>query len=293
MSGPVAAGRPLAAVDLDRTLIYSAAALQRHGDQQVPVVAVERYRDTDASFVTRPAAAALARLPERALLVPATTRTPEQLARVTLPGPAPRYAVAANGGVLLVDGRADASWRRRVAAAVGAAASVAEVRAHVERVCAPAWTSAVRTAAELFCYALLDRDAAPPDLVAQEAAWAGPRGWQVSLQGRKLYWVPRALTKSAAVAEIRRREDAGALLAAGDSLLDADLLLAAEAGIVARHGELHASGWRAEQVAVTRREGVRAGEEIADWLLRRAAAPASRGAQTPPPGPSTTARAVT
>jgi hydroxymethylpyrimidine pyrophosphatase-like HAD family hydrolase len=86
------------------------------------------------------------------------------------------------------------------------------------------------------------------------------------LQGRKLYFVPRALTKSAAVAEIARRTDAGPILAAGDSLLDADLLEAADRGIVARHGELVASGWTAPHVSVTSEIGVRAGEEIVRWF---------------------------
>ena len=35
------------------------------------------------------------------------------------------------------------------------------------------------------------------------AAWCAPRGWAVSLQGRKVYAVPRPLTKSAAAAEVR------------------------------------------------------------------------------------------
>jgi hypothetical protein len=221
--------------------------------------------------MTAHAAAAFAALHERALVVPVTTRTPEQWQRIRLPGPPPQYTVTANGGVLLVGGRVDHSWDATVAAELGRVAPLAEIWAHASRVCRPEWTVKVRNARGLFCYAVLHRRRVPPGFVAETAGWAAERGWQLSLQGRKLYWVPRSLTKSAAVAEVARRAGAQTVLAAGDSLLDADLLTAAERGIVARHGELVASGWRLPSVTVTRASGVLAGEEIVDWFTAQLA----------------------
>ena len=98
-------------------------------------------------------------------------------------------------------------------------------------------------------------------------AWAGARGWRVSVQGRKVYAVPGPLTKSAAVRELADRLGAGTVLAAGDSLLDADLLEAADLGVMPPHGELAATGWAAPHVAVTPREGVLGGEDVATWFL--------------------------
>jgi hypothetical protein len=256
----------LVASDLDQTLIYSRRAIAYHGGGAGTVVAVETYQDVDSSFMTATAAAALAGLATQALFVPATTRTPEQLARVSLPGGSPRYAIAANGGVLLADGEADADWHRAVTARLRDGVALAEVLAHAAAVCRPEWTRSLRTAREFFCYAVLDRERIPPDLVAHTSAWAAERGWRVSLQGRKLYWVPQSLTKSAAVAEIVRRTGADRVLAAGDSLLDTDLLAGADRGIAARHGELVASGWHAEHVQVTAGCGITAGEQIVDWF---------------------------
>jgi predicted metal-dependent hydrolase len=65
---------------------------------------------------------------------------------------------------------------------------------------------------------------------------------------------------------VARRTEANAVLAAGDSLLDRDLLELADRGIAARHGELVSSGWRLPTVAVTEQSGVRAGQEIVEWL---------------------------
>ena len=91
----------------------------------------------------------------------------------------------------------------------------------------------------------------------------------MSLQGRKVYAVPEPLTKSAAAREVLRRCGGGMLLAAGDSLLDADLLEAADAAIRPAHGELADTGWIRPHVAVTAARGGWAGAEILTWLHER------------------------
>jgi hypothetical protein len=199
-----------------------------------------------------------------------TTRTPEQLARVRLPGRPPRWAVAANGGVLLVDGAPDPDWAERVQAAVGAVKPLDAAVGQLTAVCDPAWAAAPRTAAELFCYVVVDRAAMPGDVVQRLRAWAEPAGWVVSLQGRKLYVVPTPLTKSAAVAEVARRADTGRTLAAGDSLLDIDLLAAADRAVRPGHGEIAESGWSAPHVTGLTATGAAAGEEILAWLAANA-----------------------
>jgi hypothetical protein len=256
----------LGAADLDRTLIYSRGALEAHGDTKRALVPVERHEHKDASWMTATAARSFAELAGRMLLVPATTRTPEQWERVRLPGPPPQYVIAANGGVLLVDGQLDHSWDAVVAAELREVAPLHEIWEHASSVCRPEWTVKLRNARGMFCYAVLHRKRMPAGFVAESAGWAEQRGWQLSLQGRKLYWVPRSLRKSAAVAEVARRTGAQRVVAAGDSLLDADLLEHSDRGIVARHGELVASGWRAPHVTVTGRAGVLAGEEIVDFF---------------------------
>jgi hypothetical protein len=259
------------AADLDRTLIYSQGALAEFGDDTAQLIPVEHHDGAEASWMTPTAAREFATLHKSALVVPVTTRTRDQWRRVALPGPPPRYAVVANGGRILVDGQPDSDWERAVTAALARVAPLAEIWDHAAHICRAEWTIKLRNAEDQFCYAVLHRKRVPAGFVAETAAWTDTRGWQVSLQGRKLYFVPRALTKSAAVAEIARRTGDTQVLAAGDSLLDADLLEAAGRGIVARHGELVASGWTAPHIDITEATGVRAGEEIVRWLARSTA----------------------
>jgi hydroxymethylpyrimidine pyrophosphatase-like HAD family hydrolase len=253
----------LVATDLDRTLIYSHAAM---GDGPPAVLPVERHDGAEASFMTVRAARSYVALHDQAVVVPVTTRVPAQWQRVRLPGPASRYAVTANGAILLVAGEVDHDWSEHVAVQLAGVAPLAEIWEHVAAVCRPEWTVKVRNARGLFCYAVLHRKRVPVGFFAECAAWAAERGWRTSVQGRKHYWVPRPLTKTAAVAEVATRVGASTVLAAGDSLLDLDLVRDADRAIVPAHGELATSGWAAPHVEVTTRQGVLAGEEIVDWF---------------------------
>lgn len=267
----MSAHRTLAAADLDRTLIYSRRAAGRRTDSEVDLVCVEHYEGEPLSYMTAAAAALVAELARVAEFVPVTTRTRAQLARVQLPGVVSRYAVAANGGVILEDGEVDTAWSGHVAQTLDrTSAPLGEVWAYMQDVFAPDFTTALRTAEGLFTYAVTRQDRIPAGFLAELAAWSADRGWRTSLQGRKLYLVPQGLTKSAAIGELAGRVAAGRVLAAGDSLLDADMLLAADAAIRPSHGELADAGWTAAHVTCAPGSGVQAGEQIAAWLLAHA-----------------------
>ncbi|MFD4856678.1 HAD family hydrolase [Streptomyces atratus] len=261
----------LVASDLDRTLIYSTAALQLPmPDAEAPrLLCVEVYDHKPLSYMTETAATLLDELARTTVFVPTTTRTREQYGRIHLPGPAPRFAICANGGHLLVDGESDPDWQTRVSRRLAdECASLAEVRAHLLAAADPAWLLKERVAEDLFAYLVVERALLPEGWVKELGEWAETRGWTVSLQGRKIYAVPGPLTKSAAMNEVARRTGATLTLAAGDSLLDADLLLAADRAWRPAHGELADTGWSAPHVDVTAEHGVAAGEEILRHFLR-------------------------
>jgi len=263
----------LVATDLDRTLVHSARA----AGPDVPgdVLCLERRRGVPSAMLTRRTAATLVELAREATWVPATTRSVAEFRRLRL-GPAagitPKYAVCASGGVLLVDGAPDPVWEARVRDVLAGGAPVAEAAdlfaRHLARL-DPGTTGPVRDADGVL---LVARVAHPStEWLDELAADCGARGWRVSRHGAKLHLLPARLDKSLAVAEVRERVAAAWLLAAGDSPLDADLLHTADAGVQPVDGALHAAGWRAAHVAVTRGVGLAAGEEIAGWLLARAA----------------------
>jgi hypothetical protein len=271
------------ATDLDRTMIYSVAAMDVRD-----VECVEYLDGQPLSFMTTKAARLLRALAAETVIVPTTTRTVEQFRRIDLPGGPWRYAITSNGGNILVDGEPDIDWRRRVDDEVTAAgAPLAEVLGELRSRCDSSWVLKERTADDLFCYLVVDLDAMPPTFVPEWSTWCAERGWGVSQQGRKVYSMPGAVCKSTAVAEVKRRLVAEGfirsdelVIAAGDGALDAEMLVAADRAARPRHGELESLGWQRDNLFVTRSSGGAAAEELLRWMFDTTDS-ASRGMAKP------------
>ena len=261
----------LIASDLDRTLIYSASALQLPSvDEQSPnLVSVEIYEGKPLSFMTLAASRRLTEIACAATFIPITTRTMAQYRRVRFPGVQPAFAITSNGGNILVGGVPDAGWHRSTAAAIDeCGASLAEVRAELRMRSQDNWAIKRRVGDELFCYLVVDPLELPDDFIESWSSWCSERGWRVSVQGRKIYAIPSPLTKERAMLAVANRIGARRTLAAGDGALDSGFLAAADAGIRPPHGELAALNWQHPTVAIGPRPGVLAADDITSWFAR-------------------------
>lgn len=286
--------RVLYATDLDRTLIYSVRSAGVPVDELIPV---ERYLDRDISFVSPRQVDLLAALAARCLVVPVTTRTRAQYDRVTVWSEPPAWAVVANGATVLRHGRPDGDWAASVRAELDDGCESLDVVAGWLAVAAGPWIDHVRVADGVFLYTLVDRATLPPAVATEWEDHLSGIGWRLSIQGRKLYAVPAPLRKSAAVGHVASAVGAAEVYAAGDSLLDLDLLRRADRSLRPAHGELHdlalaargddlalaAGGDGPAEVAdvVTTGSGTAAGEELLATVLAWV-----DGVAGPMPGPS-------
>jgi hypothetical protein len=277
--------RPLVAADLDRTLIYSAAAAALDDDD---LVVVERLEGRVISSATPRTLALLRELAAAALVVPATTRTAAQYQRIDVVAVelAPRYAIVANGGDVLVDGVPEPEWhagvRTRLAEGsepLGAARDgfLAVAGSGDGPAGGPAWLTRLREVDDLFLVASVDRAALPPTVVGDLAGALGPRGWAVSLQETKLYVVPHGLDKADAVAHLRDLTGAPLVVALGDSVLDRGMLAAADVGLRPAHGELSRLADAPGTIPVPGTHGARAAEEMLTAALAAVRAAAAVG----------------
>lgn len=268
--------RTAAFSDLDRTLVYSPSALLLPmPDAEAPrLVCVEVHNGRPLSFMTEPAAAGVAALNEAGALVPVTTRTPEQYHRIHLPGPTPKFAITANGGRLLRDGLEDLDYSASLTSRLeSSGAAFEEIWSYLEAQASSevgqGFIEKHRNAESLFCYAVVSRTKMPASWLVALTGFCEQRGWGVSVQGRKVYCVPDGLSKGVALREVAAILGISTTLAAGDSILDRELLDAADLAIRPAHGELHETSWTAPHLTVTSAEGVFAGEEIVSWLSAR------------------------
>ncbi|ODB58251.1 HAD family hydrolase [Paenibacillus polymyxa] len=259
------------ASDLDQTLIYSKRSLG------VPLespglLPAEQIDGATSAFISEQALQLLKTLPEDVMFMPVTTRTIEQYRRITVfqTELVPAYAVTSNGGNIIVGGEVDREWNRRIHEQVRRdGAHVEEARQVFGQVLDEDWVVKERFCDELFYAFMIERDRMPLEQVLEKARIMREMGWEVSIQGRKIYLVPAAVNKQAAVEHIRNLTNGGAVVASGDSLLDRCLLDYADYAIAPRHGELYREQLR-DKLEVNYRftevSGVYAADEIMAYV---------------------------
>jgi hydroxymethylpyrimidine pyrophosphatase-like HAD family hydrolase len=274
----------LVTTDLDRTLLFSRRAIAQLGGA-LPADPVE----TQGAELSRAARDSLAALPAHARLCVATSRSVSRLARLRLPFATP-YAIAANGGVVLIDGAPDRGWAARTEKLLAAAAPAAVIRAVLAAPCGPAgglgvaetrWLIRMGDTDDMCCMAIIDLDVFGDDEFSAIARRCGELGWEASLIGRKLYAFPAGFGKEHAAAYVAERISAlaGAApfrLAAGDTEHDRRMLADADRAWVPAGSELAASASGGEFLVTPQPGHAAAAQIAADWLEHcRAAAGSS------------------
>ena len=203
--------------DLDGTLIFSAAR------KQVGDIVIERKDGREISCITARQAELF---PQVRNIIPVTTRSVEQYRRIEFArfGFLPKYALCANGGVLLVEGEPDAEWSAWSRAIYGECeAELKRFRELLES--DPRRSFEVRLVDGLF---LFTKSAEPAETLRYLGEGERCEGF---FTGEKVYVIPKELNKGAAVKRLAERLGASEFAAAGDSLMDMSMLNAANTAV--------------------------------------------------------------
>ncbi|ANU22224.1 HAD hydrolase family protein [Planococcus donghaensis] len=255
----------LFASDLDQTLIYSRNSMGMEVTEE-ELVEVERYEGKPLSFMTKKSQSALWNIGDSAFFLPVTTRTQAQYERVTgiFEGQHPQFAVISNGAVILENGHPIKEWSDQIRqTCINRKTIIEELLPEIERHFSEDWVLKVREADDWFVYLIIDRARFPEDKLDFYTTTFKKLGWGLSLQGRKLYFMPESITKAGAMEYIKKRIGANYVVAAGDSLLDLDLLESANYGMLAAHGEAAKNAVSiSAHIHKTKNYGIKAGEEI-------------------------------
>ncbi|SFB25879.1 MULTISPECIES: hypothetical protein [unclassified Bacillus (in: firmicutes)] len=256
------------ASDLDRTLIYSKRAIEDLDNLQEfsSLVPVEMKDGMPVSYMTSQSFDSLKLLHESVLFVPITTRTSEQFKRITLFSEQMpvRYAVTSNGANILLDGQVDQEWKEQITRQLNCETMVQEEFIQHLLNEGLEFKGHLKYAENLFFYYILDER-----ITLKEKSRIGEKiahlGWRTSLQGKKLYFIPKCINKGAALKYIQEKSGIKTMAGAGDSILDFDFLQYCSQRFVPKHGELAAEG-NLEGFTITKAKGLKAGEEIANHL---------------------------
>lgn len=251
------------ASDLDRTIIYSNRALQDF-PTDLELTPVEKKSGEFISFMTKASLQALQRISSKVLFVPVTTRSLAQFQRVFLNNIDSKYAVTSNGATILYKGEILSEWTDKVKK------EIANESAHIEEVSTFvnkhfAIVGRVRHVENLFFYYTLTDHLSASYLGEMEEVML-EKGWRMSYQGKKLYFMPEPLSKGNAVTYIQEREGIATLLGAGDSRLDDDFLKLCHHAYVLGHGELAKMPLQ-EHYKIVPKVGAQGGEELLKTVL--------------------------
>ncbi|MBV7508048.1 hypothetical protein KW850_22790 [Bacillus sp. sid0103] len=257
------------ASDLDRTLVYSKRAIDELGiDAQFVLKPIEKREQNWVAYMTESSYFALKELALTSLFIPVTTRTTEQFNRFSIfKEDIPiKYAITSNGANIIYQGNLMEDWSSHIIYRLKEESVSQEellIKLNKEGL---QFDGHIKQAENLFFYFILNSLPPASDCRAIHDV-AALNGWRISIQGRKLYFIPRAISKGDALEFISKREGMELMAGAGDSVLDWDFLKNCHYRFVPAHGELaRVSG--TSNYTLTKNKGVGAGEEIIHHFLQ-------------------------
>ncbi|MBZ9632805.1 HAD hydrolase family protein [Clostridium sp. FP1] len=264
------------ASDLDSTLIYSS----RHCPliNQEKLVPVDFYNNSNSSFITKSFQNKLEHINESMLFIPVTTRSKNQYMRMKYFYDVirPKYAVVANGGLILKDGKEFKAWSDISCSKIKTATSIATMIKLCSFFLESDFVKSYKTCEDLFIYAIMDEEKLANTFLKGEIAidyfevlkaFCSKHNYSLSKQGKKVYIVPNCINKYDPIKYIMELENINTFIAAGDSLLDYPMIEHSNYGIIPSHGELLKAlpvKKLEDTVFITKTSGIFAGEEILD-----------------------------
>lgn len=258
----------IVASDLDRTLIYSNRALAELGfPPGTSLKPVEIKEGKWVSYMTEASYALLQEIDRKYLFVPVTTRTTNQFNRIVIfQRDIPlSYAITANGACILKEGEPFGEWSEIIESKMKTDSAMMEEMVSVLAKEEFTFHGQIKKVEDYFFYYLL-AEPLPAGERQSLHKLLSPFGWRVSLQGRKLYFIPQTINKGDALEFIRVITGAKAIAGSGDSMLDWDFLIRCRDRTVPNHGEL-AQEAESHGLLVTQKSGILAGEEILSHYL--------------------------
>ncbi len=255
--------------DLDRTLIYSDTMMQTYpvaGD----VIPVEHKGDLVISNMSQDSIDLLKEFSKEHLFVPVTTRAVYQYERIhsIAKDINPKYAITSNGGTLLIDGKSDLEWNKIVHNRLADQSKPKEeMLLAFAKIRHESWVLREFYIDDLFYMFHVDRALVPRGELAEFQAELATMGWSIFLHGRKLYVLPTSLNKAYAVQYLQNFVDYDLHVAAGDSLMDYDMIIEADFGYSPTHGELYEMRPTDEKVRWLNGMGATSTEELLRSIL--------------------------
>ncbi len=252
------------ASDLDRTLIYSDKFLQ---SADCKYRLVEIWEEKPISYMSLEAIELLKRLHQVADIVPITTRNYQQYKRIEVFSEIlqPELFVVNNGGSIFYREKEDEAWNLHIRRQIESLSLTYDEAMSYFLSCYKGVIKSYRKSDELIWLIIGERDHIDQEGIQAFWQYAKDKGWRIDVNGKKIYLYPNCVNKWAAIAYIKEKYYNKAVIGAGDSLFDYELVHQADYGIVPKGAYIQESC--GPHITFTRQEGLRAAEDILSYAL--------------------------
>lgn len=212
----------LFACDLDNTLLYS------YKYRKVGDLCVEMLHGKEHGFMTPHTIELLKDIKNLVDFVPVTTRSIEQYGRIIWPTDCtPKYAIVANGAVLLKDGKIERAWRE--ASEYMIAPYKDELLALMLEFTDPRKFLRCRIVDDAYMFVYCYNNISPMDCVC---TYGHRSRLKVVCSGKKVYFFPPAINKGSAIKRLKAILRPITTIVAGDSTIDIPMLNKADLAII-------------------------------------------------------------
>lgn len=212
------------ATDLDRTVIFSSKFFS---PSEKNVTCVEYKGNKEISYMYNEALDLLHKLMEKKdlFLIPVTTRSLEQYQRVT-PFQKCKYAIVANGGIMLYNGEVFKPWQEHIKEILCKYQEYDNDVVEKLQKYQDYFDSDIRKVDDIFYFVKLqDNDDRNKELLKYLDIAIDKSLWNFTLQGLKLYIIPKEITKENALKFLKSYLNESFLITSGDGKLDKDFIM--------------------------------------------------------------------
>ena len=226
------------ASDLDRTLIYSRSFINEDTKDIFPV---EKKDGEIISYMSKTSMNLLRILSKKIIFIPVTSRSLEQFNRLSFftDDLVNKYAVVANGGILLKNNEIDKQWQGLIKDKMDEIISPEELLIGLGGFLKNPEVNSFRCCDKVFVYIVLKSHIIEEKYLSELQLFCAKQGYGMVKNGRKIYLIPHFISKWAPLKYIMEMEQESQLITAGDSILDFPMLENSMAGFVPAHGELN------------------------------------------------------
>lgn len=253
------------ATDLDRTVVYSAKFWNGEED----VISIDKTKPNETSFLTNRSIELMKEIDKLGYFIPVTTRSKDDFLRLFPIGEfEPQNAVLANGGVVYVDGVLDGEWSKKILTKIGVInVSLAKAEGLIDQFFPKEIVTKKKVDHGLFWRVVINDQSFIPNIEAEIADSLNKIDYSFFNTGNKCYLIHNAISKWEALKYVAERLGEKEIIAAGDSLMDLEMVQKANIGITPLHGEI-VEKKREKDLIVTEKSGVMAGEEILSIAMK-------------------------